>query len=124
VEARGLCRRHYRRWRRGQLPDVVAPLQRTAKGRYPHCTRPGCGASHYAKGLCQRHYHQARTGRWATAGPRRGEAHPRALLTAEKVHRIRALRAQGWAVQRIGQEFGVSGDTVRSVLSGRTWRHV
>jgi hypothetical protein len=46
--ARGLCGRHYQRWRRHGDPLGV-PRPRT-------CAVPGCDGEHHARGLCRRHY--------------------------------------------------------------------
>jgi len=122
VEARGLCHAHYQRWRAGA--DYHAPLIRTPKGKYQHCTLKGCRDTHYAKGLCRRHYIR----QWAGYPKERksilGEAHPNAKLTDETVRRIRTLRDQGVSYRQMATMFGVSLDAVRDVVRGRTWKHV
>jgi hypothetical protein len=122
VEARGLCHAHYQRWRSGA--PYPAPLIRTPKNKYPHCTVAGCRDAHYAKGLCSRHYKR----RWAGIPPHGattvGEAHPNAKLIADAVRQIRALHSQGLSYTRLAAMFGVSDDAVRDVVRRRTWKHV
>ena len=45
-------------------------------------------------------------------------------LDRDKVRNIRALRADGWTIQRIATKFAVSYPTVSQILSGRTWSFV
>jgi hypothetical protein len=122
VEARGLCHAHYQRWRAGA--GYPAPLIRTPKNKYPHCSVASCREKHYAKGLCSRHYKR----RWAGIPPDgatiAGEAHPNAKLFADAVRQIRALRDEGLSYTRLAAMFGVSDDAVRDVVRGRTWKHV
>ena len=55
--------------------------------------------------------------------PRKGEAHPHAILTEDDVRAIRDLR--GTMLQReIAQKFGVHRVTVIDILVGRSWKHV
>lgn len=55
---------------------------------------------------------------------RRGEAHPRAVLTDDTVRYIREQARHGRGPTSIARELGVNPGTVFFVLSGRTWRHV
>ena len=122
VEARGLCHAHYLRWRNGA--PYPAPLIRTPKGRYRHCTVDGCRDAHYAKGLCSHHYERRWAGIPLQGKTILGEAHPNAKLTADSVRRIRTLSSQGFSYPRMAAMFGVSHDAVRDVVRRRTWRHV
>jgi hypothetical protein len=122
VEARGLCHACYQKWRAGAPFD--APLTRTPKGLYTHCTRSGCDDPHTAKGLCRRHYLRQLAGRPLEGARARGERHGKAKLTAAAVRKIRKLSSQGASAARLGDMFGVSGDAVRDVIRGRTWKHV
>jgi hypothetical protein len=55
----------------------------------------------------------------------KGERMGGSKLTADQVRSIRKLRAAGGRTRlSIAQQFGVSEATVKSILSGRTWRHV
>lgn len=55
----------------------------------------------------------------------RGEAHPRAKLTDEKVRSIRQLlREEELNLSDIGRRFGVSSDLIYNIRDGKTWRHV
>ena len=122
VEARGLCHACYQRWRNGAPYD--APLVRTPKGKYTHCTFGTCSDPHYAKALCRRHYLRQLAGRPMAGTANRGEAHPKAKLIANAVRQIRILHAQGSTNAQLGERFGVSSDAVRDVVRGRTWTHV
>ena len=122
VEARGLCHAHYQRWRAGA--GYPAPLIRTPKNKYRHCTVDGCRAVHYAKGLCSRHYQRQWAGIPLQGATIAGEAHPNAKLTADTVRAIRTLHGQGVSYARLAARFGVSDDAVRDVVRGRTWKHV
>lgn len=46
VRAKGYCDRHYRQWRKGQLP----------KPRYSICHSEGCRKPRQRRGLCEEHY--------------------------------------------------------------------
>ena len=122
VEARGLCHAHYLRWRNGAA--YPAPLTRTPKNKYQHCTVDGCRDAHYAKGLCSRHYKRRWAGIPLGGTTIAGEAHPNAKLTADTVRRIRTLHSQGVRYARLAEMFSVSHDAVRDVVRRRTWRHL
>ena len=47
-----------------------------------------------------------------------GEKHPHSKLTTEQV---RAIRKDTRSTAQIGAEYGVSRQTVRDILAGRTW---
>lgn len=50
---------------------------------------------------------------------------PRARLTPEQVRAIRAQYATGGVGSpQIARQYGVGRTTIKSILSGRTWRHV
>jgi len=51
----------------------------------------------------------------------KGEAHPRAKLTNEKVIQIR--NSSDTAAQ-LAQQYGVNKATIRDILSGRRWKHI
>jgi lambda repressor-like predicted transcriptional regulator len=55
---------------------------------------------------------------------KRGEAHPKAVLTAEIVAEIRNRRAAGEGVRALGREYGISHNTVVALLQRRSWAHV
>ena len=54
----------------------------------------------------------------------RGEANGNAKLTAEGVKAIRSGDHAGLTQKEIGALYGVSADTVSSVVTRQTWRHV
>lgn len=53
-----------------------------------------------------------------------GEQHPGAKLTAEKVRKAFAMRAEGALYREIGDALGVTAATARSVVVGERWRHL
>lgn len=57
------------------------------------------------------------------SGKRRGEDHPNRRLTERDVVTIRWLCGTH-PTAAIARIFGVSTTSIRSVMSGRTWRHV
>lgn len=77
VHARGLCGRHYYRWRTYGSPEGRGE-KRKREGRgekwereLRSCTVAGCSRRHVAKGLCMPHYQaKRRYGSVAGAGPR------------------------------------------------------
>lgn len=54
----------------------------------------------------------------------RGEAHPRAKLTEEQVKQIRQLYAQGFSINAISKNFGVSKWNIQQIVTNKTWKHV
>ena len=48
----------------------------------------------------------------------------RSKLTEADVMEIRRLREEGQSMRRISVRFGVSESNVRSILRGRTWKHL
>lgn len=48
--AKGFCRVHYNKWRRGEMPK---------KGRYKLCGKENCRKPMYRLGICEEHYLQA-----------------------------------------------------------------
>jgi len=55
--ARSYCRKHYRLWRRGEMP----------KARYKTCTEEKCRKPRFKGSLCEQHY-QAKRGSKAAGG--------------------------------------------------------
>lgn len=56
---------------------------------------------------------------------KRGEGHPGAYLTNDKVRQIRALRASSdYTLKQIGMAVAASEDAVYDVIRGKTWKHV
>lgn len=53
-----------------------------------------------------------------------GERHVLAKLTESAVREIRVRHANGAAISALAREYSVSRATVRSALSGTTWKHV
>lgn len=50
VSARGLCNRHYSRWRRHGDPNTFLPF------RHDGCSVDGCDGQHYGNGYCLKHH--------------------------------------------------------------------
>jgi hypothetical protein len=55
---KGYCARHYRKWRRGELP----------KGRYKICTHEGCRKPRKAGSKCEEHSGKGAPAEQAAAG--------------------------------------------------------
>lgn len=55
---------------------------------------------------------------------RRGESHPKAKVTEEKVLAIRARYAAGEMQKDLAVEFGINASTASSIISGRYWKHI
>ena len=55
---------------------------------------------------------------------KRGERHPGHKLTAEEVRAIRRLRGTGSTLRSIGEQFGVSLQTVHDIAARKSWRHL
>lgn len=53
-----------------------------------------------------------------------GTNHHNAVLTPDLVRKIRRQAANGKPVVHIAREMGLGRQAVRSVVVGRTWRHV
>src|SRR5690242_163281 len=53
-----------------------------------------------------------------------GEGSPRAKLTAEKVRRLRARRADGLTYRQLAGEFGISDVSAHAAVNRTTWAHV
>lgn len=54
----------------------------------------------------------------------RGEAHPKAKLTDNQVLKIRELFEKGFSLRVIARNFKVSDWNVRSIVKGKTWKHL
>jgi DNA-binding NarL/FixJ family response regulator len=55
---------------------------------------------------------------------RRGEAHPRAKLTEDDVHLIRALSKEGLSQRAIAKKFYVSKRAIEAIVTGTGWKHI
>lgn len=55
---------------------------------------------------------------------RHGEQCNSVKLNATKVTQIRLRFAQGECAKKLGREFGVRPDTVRSIACGKSWQHL
>jgi hypothetical protein len=87
----------------------------TQRDNVEDCARKG--RRKYARGEANgRHTHPERTVR--------GEAHANSKLTVEKVREVRRLRAAGAQQKALSDRFGISVNTVQSILHRRTWAHV
>ena len=54
----------------------------------------------------------------------RGEKHPSAKLTEEKVLELREMRRQGMAYWKLARIFGISDRTAYRIATGSLWSHV
>jgi hypothetical protein len=51
-----------------------------------------------------------------------GTAHPNAKMDADQARAIRAMRADGVSLAKIGAAFGIHASTVHDIVTGKTWR--
>jgi hypothetical protein len=65
VVARGYCRKHFRLWKKGEMP----------KARYKICTAEKCHKPRFRGSLCEQHYA-------ASLGKKKKEAAPAAAAAA------------------------------------------
>ena len=56
--------------------------------------------------------------------PMRGEANPKAILTAADIPVIRARKASGETFREISNDFGTSLEAIKNIVYGKVWRHV
>jgi lambda repressor-like predicted transcriptional regulator len=61
---------------------------------------------------------------WFFSNRRRGESHPKSKLTNEQVLQIRELYKQGYSLNLLSRNYGVSSWTIREVVDGKTWKHI
>lgn len=54
----------------------------------------------------------------------RGERHPQAKLTEERVRFLREWHAAGWSIADLARAVGVSKNVCRLAVRGATWGHV
>lgn len=93
------------------------------------CDNRACGnAAHLFEGDHARNIaDREERGRHAHASPPPhplGEAHPRAVLTTEKVIEIRLRAARGEAQVAIASAFGLDPRHVHRIVTRQLWRHV
>ncbi|GAA0212632.1 HNH endonuclease [Brevundimonas nasdae] len=92
------------------------------------CDTPACvNVGHLSLGTHRDNMRDmTRKGRARRAGilGRLGESHPRARLDVRLVRLIRARQSAGEQMKAIASDLNVHKDTVRSVVTGRTWSHV
>jgi hypothetical protein len=55
---------------------------------------------------------------------KKGEDHPNAKLTAEKVREIRYRVANGEGKRAVARLFGISCPNLLAIIQGKTWTHV
>ena len=86
---------------------------------------PCCNPSHLTPGTQAENVLDAwRKGRMKPPRGQRGEEHPAAVLTVEKVHLIRRLSADGISQVAIARQVGASRSAVGTVVRGERWVHV
>ena len=114
AHARGLCNRHYLKWRKG------AQINALSDGRKKHagCSVGGCDRPHYGRGYCSLHY-----ARWKKHGdalrtrPRRGCS----VEGCDRPHSCKGLCAMHYL--RLWSR-GSTDDPVRPSLKERFWNRV
>ena len=116
----------------GEIPEGLCVLHRCD---VPACVNPkhlflGTKADNNAdmvsKGRLNRYRTKGRyrSGVLVTAAYRRGEDHPGATLTAEKVKAIRNARAEGESFGSLSNRFGLSVGHVFRIVTRKVWSHV
>jgi len=53
-----------------------------------------------------------------------GTGHTCAKLAPDDVRDIRRLKAEGMSTYTVAKQFRVQGNSIRAILTGRTWRDV
>lgn len=100
-DARGLCKAHYNRHRRG-LPLATPLRSYGVKG----CLVGGCDRPHSARGLCNFHWKEARKPpRWRQRTP-------------EEVQTMRQLHTQGVSFEELARRFGCAASTAARICKG------
>lgn len=99
--ARGWCRMHYMRWRKGGDPLYVTPWSPPPQNqpRFFGCLTDGCDKKHHAKGYCHQHYGAY----WLTENSEQSKATQAAYRAA---HREKA-RATSAAWREVNRERGL-----------------
>jgi hypothetical protein len=111
-------------WNQRELPPTLLACH--------HCDNPPCcNPLHIFAGThADNHKDRDRKGRggWQRPGfapPKiRGEAHPRAKLTAQKVQEIRLLYQQGVSSPTLAALYGVAKYNILAIIHRRNWKHV
>lgn len=106
VCARGLCGKHYSRWRRNGDPSVFLPP------RYDGCSVPDCDGVHQSSGYCLKHYKRWR--RYGDATVKRPST-PAEERFWPKVNKAGPMPAQGrvtglcwqWRAGKSAQGYGI-----------------
>jgi hypothetical protein len=53
-----------------------------------------------------------------------GEAHPKAVLTEERVIEIVKLTKEGWTQRALAEKFNVGKRSIQNILEGKGWKHI
>lgn len=108
--------------------DLDSPLEVLHQCDKPRCFNPDCLYIGTQKDNVR---DAVRRGRWtqgSTISSRacalKGEYHPGAKLTNQKVADIRAKAASGESRRRIAKEYGISTITVGNIVRHQSWKHV
>lgn len=92
-----------------------------------HCDNPSCvRPDHLFLGTAADNAHDAMHKGRMIAPPRLcGDSSPSSKLTTASVTAIRAMWATGhWSLAALGRRFGVRYQSIRAIVTHRTWRHV
>jgi hypothetical protein len=116
----GLKRAHRLSWELVNGP-IIEGLEICHRCDNPPCVNPG----HLFAGTPADNQRDSKEkGRHSPPPLHRGQDQHLAKLKPADVLQIRSMRQRGTAVVAIANMFSVDRATIKSVLSGRTWRHV
>ena len=102
----------------GTQKDNIADMIKKGRARYADVNgknNPMFGKHHSEE--TRKKLSIIKTGNYA------GENHPRASITMDDVHSIRAKRSQGLTAKQISTDLGISFHIVRNVIYGKSWRY-
>lgn len=109
-----------KRYRVARLSKLIKP------GRYPYmkCGHKDCVNPAHIQTRSRSEYvkEAAKTRRIVTSVQRRRHKEASAKLNLEVAKEIRNIHAEGLSLRKIGQRYGVNYETVRNVVTHRTWR--
>lgn len=98
---------------------------KTAKTHNSHTNKEGVKVRYHicrhCGTRCKSHDHKV-----VLVGPdlRKGENHPNARMTEEKVRQARQLHAEGWSTYYVAAAFDIEQKTAYNIVKRISWKHV